>query len=79
MTSKCMPPSFQERSELAKIVDFAVQGENVAAVSRQHGLMPFGAQVLNRKSAMTQAYAGVGIGPDSLIVRTAMAECGHHG
>src|SRR5690348_12388498 len=70
-----MARAFEGRFEVLKVVDFTVENQNVAPVSRAHWLMPLATQVLNCQSTMRQADSGLRIGPDALIVGSPMTEC----
>src|SRR5437763_1594009 len=78
VAAELMTRAFEGRFELLKIVDFTVENQNVAPISRAHWLMPLATQVLNCQSTMHQADSGLRIGPDALIVGTPMTECCSH-
>src|SRR6185312_10643876 len=50
-------------SEVAIVVDFAVEGDDEAAVRRHHRLVARGADIDDREAAMTEGDAGIGIAP----------------
>src|SRR5689334_14568310 len=70
-------------AQLAIVVDFAVEGENEAAVGREHRLVAGGRRIDDGEAAMAQACRVSRIvdyirNPDALIVATAMLDAREH-
>lgn len=78
MAAKGVTCPFQLRFDLPKIVNFTVEDKDVSTVAGLHWLMAFGAQILNGKPAMSQAYAAGRVRPDAVIIRAAMTQGRRH-
>src|SRR6185369_6700603 len=80
---KVMPVRTQFISKLAIIVNLAIEREDVAAIMRDHWLMPAGRRINNRQPPVTQARTPPGRinrlrNPNTLIVTPAMLDRVEH-
>ena len=64
----------QRLPQSAEIIDFAVERDDVAAILRQHRLMPRRRKINDGQAAMRQRDAARFVKPDSGVIRPAMAE-----
>ena len=69
-----MAPGVKLLTQLQKIVDLSVVGDDVAAIGRPHRLPPLGRQVDDRKASMAQTYALLDLDPHIFVIGASMRE-----
>ena len=61
-----------------KIVDFPVEGDDVAAAGGMHRLMTHRRKIDDRETAMSERDSGVRIYPHTFVLGTAVTQAGRH-
>ena len=69
----------QALTELAVVVDLAVEDEDPPPVTRHHGLGALGAELHHGQSTVAQGHAMIRIGPDPVGVGSPVDQCSRHG
>ena len=78
MAAELVSGALQFSAQLLKIVNLSIEHEDVAAIRRAHRLMTFAAQVQNRQAPVRHRDAGLHIGPNAAVVRSAMPQRSGH-
>ena len=69
----------QLAADVAVIVDFAVEGDDVTPIRRMHRLRAAGTEIDDGEPALTERHAGLGLDPDRAGIGTAMPHRLDHG
>ena len=68
------PAAASSLTDIAVVVDLAVEGDDVTPVGRMHRLRTAGTEIDDREPALRQHGAALGLDPDPAAVGTAMSQ-----